>query len=168
MDGGRFDAVVRRMARSGGRRSLLRGAGAVVATILAGSIRNEPVLAHHCDYVGCGCATGTYHPCADGLVCCPSSPGTPGGAGVCAYPGDCGGSCADNGAYCGDSCNWGDTCPSCCSGYCGSTGACAAASCTGLGCACSTGTYQPCDGGLVCCSAYDFPGAQGSCQYSCG
>jgi hypothetical protein len=131
MDGGRFDAMVRRLADQGSggtrsRRAALRGAAAaLLAAATAGKVGGGIAGASHCTYVGCGCATGTYHPCDDGLVCCPSSPGTPGGAGVCESPGDCNSACNGSGYYCGDSCNWGDTCPSCCSGYCGSTGACA-------------------------------------------
>ena len=41
-------------------------------------------------------------------------------------------------------------------------------SCTGAGCACSTGTYSPCDSGLQCCAIYPgVPGGAGVCQYSC-
>lgn len=168
MDGERFDAVTRWLGGNRSRRAAFRAAAAAGFAALVGARRGAaPVAADHCTYIGCGCSTGTHHACGHGLVCCPSSPGMPGGAGVCTSPGDCGGSCAEIGDYCGDSCNWGDTCPTCCSGYCGSTGACDQATCTGLGCACASGTYQPCDYGLVCCSPYGFPGAQGSCQYSC-
>lgn len=168
MDGDRFDEVARWLGDRRSRRMALKAIAAAGFAAIVGARRGtEPVAADHCTYVGCGCATGARHACGRGLVCCPSSPGMPGGAGVCTYPGDCGGSCAGIGDYCGDSCNWGDACPTCCSGYCGSSGACTQASCTGLGCACASGTYQPCDYGLVCCASYDFPGAQGICQYSC-
>ena len=40
--------------------------------------------------------------------------------------------------------------------------------CTGRGCACSTGTYRPCDNGLQCCAIYPgVPGGAGVCQRSC-
>ncbi|MCC6314869.1 MAG: hypothetical protein IT337_12745 [Thermomicrobiales bacterium] len=169
MDSNRFDAFARRFASRTTRRAALRGAGAAaLAALLGRAARPETASAHHCDYIGCGCATGTQHPCGGGLVCCPMNPGMPGGAGVCSQPSDCGGSCNDGGMACPASCNWGDACPGCCSGYCGDTGACGAASCTGLGCTCASGTYSPCDDGLVCCS--NIPGllgAPGTCQYAC-
>ena len=42
-----------------------------------------------CDGVGCECMTGTQAPCGDRLVCCPSSPGLPGGPGQCTTPDNC-------------------------------------------------------------------------------
>ena len=167
MDSTRFDALARRLA-TGSRRSFLRRAGIAAAALVAGGRLAAPEeAAAGCNWIGCRCHTGTYQPCSGGLVCCGST-GLPGGPGVCSNPGDCGGSCADVGDYCGDSCNWGDSCPQCCSGYCGSDGTCGHATCTGLGCACASGTYQPCDPGLVCCSSYPgMPGAQGTCQYGC-
>ena len=40
--------------------------------------------------------------------------------------------------------------------------------CTGRGCACSTGTFSPCDSGLQCCAIYPgVPGGAGVCQYRC-
>lgn len=165
-----FDAIARDLASSASRRGVLRRfTGALAATLVGRAlVTPDAAKADHCDYIGCGCATGTNHPCGNGLVCCPSSPGTPGGAGVCSDPGDCGGTCSDDGSPCSGSCNWGEACPGCCSGYCGQYGSCDTAQCTGLGCACASGTFQPCDGGLVCCSSYPgLPGAQGTCQYSC-
>lgn len=170
MEPRRFDALARGLATPSSRRGALRRvAVAGVAALLGRSaLRPEAAKADHCDFIGCGCSTGTLHPCGNGLVCCPSSPGTPGGAGVCSEPADCGGACTENGGGCSGSCNWGDTCPGCCSGYCGQYGTCDIASCTGLGCACASGTFQPCDGGLVCCSSYPgLAGAQGTCQYGC-
>ena len=170
MEPRRFDALVRGLATSSSRRGALRRvAVAGVAALLGRSaLRPEAAIADHCDFIGCGCSTGTLHACGGDLVCCPSSPGTPGGAGVCSEPADCGGACTENGGGCSGSCNWGDTCPGCCSGFCGQFGTCDTASCTGLGCACASGTFQPCDGGLVCCSSYPgLAGAQGTCQYGC-
>ena len=40
--------------------------------------------------------------------------------------------------------------------------------CTGRGCACSTGTFNPCDSGLQCCAIYPgVPGGAGVCQRRC-
>lgn len=170
MDGERFDALTQVFARLASRRRVLRRLGLGAAALVAGrtALTTREASADHCNYIGCGCATGTRHACGRGLVCCPSSPGTPGGAGVCSLPSDCGGPCVGGGGGCPTSCNWGDACPGCCSGYCGSYGSCDTASCTGLGCACASGTFSPCDDGLVCCSSYPgVPGAQGTCQYGC-
>lgn len=130
MDHDKFDALARIVSKkSSSRRQMLkRGGAAALAGLFGGAlVRNKSAEAHHCTYGGCGCATGTYHPCDAGLVCCPSAPGTPGGAGVCADAGSCGDSCVYWGDYCGDYCNWGDTCYACCSGYCGQFGQCAQA-----------------------------------------
>ncbi len=128
MDNKKFDAITRSFAKKpGSRRELLRrGGAAALAGLVGGALsRTKGASAHHCDYIGCGCATGVYHACAGDLVCCPSAPGTPGGAGVCAGAGQCGGQCVYWGDACPAYCNWGDTCPDCCSGYCGQFGACA-------------------------------------------
>ena len=127
MEPRRFDAFARGLAQAHSRRGALRRLAVAGAAALLGrsAVAPERAQADHCNYIGCGCATGTLHPCGSGLVCCPSSPGLPGGGGVCSQPSDCGGSCTGSGGYCGDSCNWGDTCPACCSGYCGQFGACA-------------------------------------------
>ena len=40
--------------------------------------------------------------------------------------------------------------------------------CTGVGCACMTGTYRPCNSGLQCCAKYPgSAGGAGVCQYRC-
>jgi hypothetical protein len=40
--------------------------------------------------------------------------------------------------------------------------------CTGRGCACTTGTFNPCDAGLQCCAIYPgVPGGAGVCQRRC-
>jgi hypothetical protein len=171
MDHQRFDAWTRELATLTTRRGVMRRAGlAAVAATLAGLFgRSQRAAAHHCDYIGCGCATGARHACGRGLVCCPSSPGLPGGAGICAPRGECGGGCVEEGDACPGYCNWGDVCPDCCSGYCGQFGACDTQVCTGVGCSCTTGTLSPCDYGLVCCSIYSgLPGGAGVCQYGCG
>lgn len=125
MDGERFDSVVRGFARPRTRRGLLGRLAAASGALLVASTPLKVRAGFNCDYIGCGCATGTLHPCIDGLVCCASSPGTPGGAGVCSQPSDCDGSCNGTGGDCGASCNWGDNCPMCCSGWCGDLGSCA-------------------------------------------
>lgn len=127
MDNEKFDGLARAFSgKAASRRKMLRrGVAAALAGLSGGSLtRTKRASAHHCDWLGCGCATGTQHPCGDGLVCCPSSPGTPGGAGVCAPAGECGGQCVYWGDACPGYCNWGDTCPDCCSGYCGQFGTC--------------------------------------------
>jgi hypothetical protein len=125
MDARRFDAVTRSLAAPQTRRSVLGRLAAIAGALGMAAIPIRARAGFNCTYIGCGCATGTLHPCNDPLVCCPSSPGTPGGAGVCSNESDCDAPCAPSGGYCSDSCNWGDTCPECCSGYCGNTGSCA-------------------------------------------
>jgi hypothetical protein len=124
MDGQQFDAVTRSLATRQTRRGTLRRLATAVGALIVAGIPTHG-KADHCNYIGCGCATGTRHACGSGLVCCASSPGTPGGAGVCSNPSDCDGGCAGSGGYCSDSCNWGDNCPACCSGWCGNRGRCA-------------------------------------------
>jgi hypothetical protein len=125
MDGRRFDAVARSLAARQDRRGLLRWAVGVAGSLFILALPPRARGGFNCDYIGCGCATGTLHPCVDPLVCCASSPGTPGGAGVCSNASDCDAPCAPSGEGCSGSCNWGDTCPECCSGYCGQFGSCA-------------------------------------------
>lgn len=125
MDGQRFDVMTRAMAGRGSRRGAVGWLAGLAGAFLAVGAAEPSRAGFNCTYIGCGCATGTLHPCNDGLICCASSPGTPGGAGVCSNPSDCDAPCAGTGGYCSDSCNWGDTCPECCSGYCGNLGRCA-------------------------------------------
>jgi len=125
MDGQRFDAAIRALAVRKSRRGTLRTVAAATGALFVASLPIKARAGFNCSYIGCGCATGTLHPCSDGLVCCASSPGTPGGAGVCSQSEDCGGPCAGSGDSCGGSCNWGDNCPACCSGWCGDLGSCA-------------------------------------------
>ncbi|MCC7021407.1 MAG: hypothetical protein IT338_01185 [Thermomicrobiales bacterium] len=123
MDGDQFDAIARSLAARQTRRGVARLLAAAGALAL-GAIPVRGRAGFTCSYIGCGCATGTLHPCNAPLVCCPSTPGTPGEAGVCSNASDCDAPCRPSGGYCSDSCNWGDACPECCSGYCGSSGAC--------------------------------------------
>jgi len=125
MDGERFDAVARSLASRLSRRGSVRRLAAVAGALIALGVPVRSEAGFNCNYIGCGCSSGTLHPCVDPLVCCPSSPGTPGGAGVCSNASDCYGPCAASGDSCGGSCNWGDNCPECCSGYCGMYGSCA-------------------------------------------
>ena len=125
MDGEHFDAVTRSLVSRQTRRGLLKRLAAAVGALLIATLPVKARAGFTCDYIGCGCAAGTLHPCNSGLVCCPSTPGTPGGAGVCSQPSDCGGPCNGSGSSCGGSCNWGDNCPACCSGWCGDYGTCA-------------------------------------------
>jgi hypothetical protein len=159
MDQQRFDALTRKLAS---RRGALRQAG-VAATLFAlfGSSRQ---VSARCNYEGCGCSTGTHHACGSGLICCASSPGTPGGAGVCLSRADCDAPCVDHGYTCPNSCNWGDSCSGCCSGFCGQVGVCDDPS---VGAPCG-GPSLPCDPGLVCCPYVPgLAGGAGVCQYRC-
>ena len=90
MDEQRFDALIRSLGAARSRRALMRRAlAASLAVIVGGALSQRRASADHCDYAGCGCATGTDHPCGDGLICCPTNPGTPGGAGYCTSEADC-------------------------------------------------------------------------------
>jgi hypothetical protein len=42
-----------------------------------------------CRSAGCKCITGTLNPCDEGLACCPTVEGLPGGPGICAPRGIC-------------------------------------------------------------------------------
>jgi hypothetical protein len=125
MDSKRFDAVTRSLVNRETRRGVLGKLAAMTGAMFIAALPLKARAGFNCNYIGCGCATGTLHPCNSGLVCCASSPGTPGGAGVCSQPSDCGGPCTGSGGSCGTSCNWGDNCPACCSGWCGDFGSCA-------------------------------------------
>ncbi len=168
MDDRRFDALTRTLSRATSRRGVLRrlglaATGAATAGVFA---RRQTATANHCTYEGCGCATGTHHACGSGLVCCASSPGTPGGAGVCTPRAQCDGGCADRGAACPGYCNWGDGCSGCCSGYCGTRGACEQP--PNVGVTCTGGTVNPCLYGLVCCPYVPgLAGGAGVCQFRC-
>jgi hypothetical protein len=126
-----------------------------------------------CTGEGCACNGGVQGACDDGLICCLTDPSVPGGPGSCQPADVCGPPpCTDNGGGCDATCNWGDSCPGCCSGYCNANGLCDTEPpdpvvCTGAGCACTTGTEAPCDEGLICCQTTDMPGGPGVCQVSC-
>jgi hypothetical protein len=124
-----------------------------------------------CTGEGCACNGGVQGACDDGLICCLTDPSQPGGPGSCQPADVCGPPpCTDNGGACDATCNWGDNCAGCCSGYCNASGVCDDAppvTCSSAGCACMTGTEAPCDEGLICCQTTDDPGGPGVCQASC-
>jgi hypothetical protein len=124
-----------------------------------------------CTGEGCACNGGVEGACDDGLICCLTDPSVPGGPGSCQPADVCGPPpCTDNGGGCDATCNWGDSCAGCCSGYCNESGVCdnvPPVTCTGAGCACTTGTEDSCDAGLICCQTTDVPGGPGVCQASC-
>lgn len=168
MDDQRFDALTRFLSDQTSRRGALRRLSAASAAGFLAALlgRNSPAPAHHCNYEGCGCSTGTQHACGSGLTCCSSSPGTPGGAGVCTPRGQCGGGCVDRGGSCPGYCNWGDGCSGCCSGYCGNRGSCESP--PNLNATCTSGTASPCLYGLTCCSYVPgLAGGAGTCEYRC-
>ena len=169
MDPRRFDALTRKLGRGLNRRAAiaaLAGAGAAAAKVAGGG--EVAAQNYSCGDEGCACATGSAVPCNPGLVCCPLMEGIPGAPGVCTWQGDCRATCRADGDSCGDVCGYDSSCTTCCRGYCNSMGFCGDYRCSGPGCSCATGTYMPCDAGLVCCSSYPgMPGAQGTCQYDC-
>jgi heme-degrading monooxygenase HmoA len=126
-----------------------------------------------CTSEGCDCNGGVQGTCDAGLICCQTDPSVPGGPGTCQPEAACGPPpCIDNGAGCAATCNWGDACAGCCSGYCNDTGICdnepaPPVVCTSAGCACATGTEAPCDEGLTCCATSDLLGGPGVCQEAC-
>jgi len=164
MDDRRFDALTRMLAMSTSRRGALRRLGlASAVAAIAEKFAHQQTSAHHCSSEGCGCATGTQHACGSGLVCCASTPGVPGGAGVCTPRGECDGGCRDRGASCPGYCNWDDGCSGCCSGYCGSRGSCDQPPGIGLSCSGNSCLY-----GLVCCPYVPgLTGGTGVCEYRC-
>jgi hypothetical protein len=108
-------------------------------------------------WVGCPCDTGTEAPC-DGGVCCPTTT-EPGGPGVC----------ISNMASCETVCTSdpGGECASdddCCTGTCSDEGVCFCSDPDRpwIGCPCTTGTENPCDGAL-CCPTGSEPGGPGVC-----
>lgn len=166
MDPRGFDAWTRSLSTRDSRRGALQrlGRAGALAALLLG--REHLASARHCTSEGCGCATGTQHACGSGLVCCASSPGTPGGAGVCTPRGQCDGGCSSYGSACPGYCNWGDGCADCCTGYCNNRGTCDSP--PNLNATCTGGTQQPCLYGLTCCPyVRGLPGGAGTCDYRC-
>jgi hypothetical protein len=107
---------------------------------------------------GCGCITGTQNPCnSDQLVCCATTDRT-GGPGVClTSETTCPGTTPDEPTVT----------PAAPTATAAATAtATATPPCTGEGCDCATGTQNPCDQGLVCCSddPNNPPGGSGTCR----
>jgi hypothetical protein len=154
MDEQRFDIWTRAIAHSGSRRRILRammGAGAVLAAERRGL---SDVAAHH-GKAGPGNLCRTNGQCvgADAPLVCDWN-GYGKGLHCCTYEGN---RCGFDKACCGTAL--------CIGGYCSSG---SPSSCTGVGCACMTGTFSPCDYGLQCCAIYPgLAGGAGVCQYSC-
>src|SRR6478752_5416966 len=110
-------------------------------------------------WMGCACDTGTDAPCGGGTtLCCPT--GTePGGPGVCTSgmagcqvicTSEPGGECASD--------------DDCCTGTCSDEGICFCSDPDRpwIGCPCTTGTENPCDGAL-CRPTGSTPGGPGVC-----
>jgi hypothetical protein len=171
MDDRRFDELAKRYAGRMSRRGALRRLGQGVAAAVAGALAVRRSSARvgaqilPCAADGCRCHAGVPGSCPAGLVCCPDDASLPGGSGTCVPPSQCfGGLCSADGVACPAFCAWGANCVGCCSGYCGTNGACGAGSCRAAGCACITGTLNPCDEGLACCPTFEgLLGGPGIC-----
>jgi hypothetical protein len=150
-----FDTLVRGLAAGTSRRTglrLLAGAGAALVALARG--RDSGVLARR-GTAGPGdpCRTDSQCVGADAPLVCDWN-GYGNGTNCCTYEGS---RCGFDAACCGTALCIGD--------YCASQ---SPSSCTGVGCACTTGTYSPCDYGLSCCAIYSgMAGGAGVCQYYC-
>jgi hypothetical protein len=122
-----------------------------------------------CTSQGCACTGGVQGACDDGLVCCLNGVQVIGGNGGCVPESQCMAPtvCTNNSDGCDASCNWGDSCTDCCSGYCNASGQCdnqPPAACTSQGCTCFGGVQGACDPGLVCClNGVAVIGGNGGC-----
>jgi hypothetical protein len=154
VDNQQFDSWTRALARPGSRRRLVRGllgSGALIAITRRGL---SDAAAHH-GKAGPGDPCRTNGQCvgADAPLVCDWN-GYGNGTNCCTYEGN---RCGFDAACCGTAI--------CLGGYCASQ---SPSSCTGPGCACTTGTYSPCDYGLDCCAIYPgMAGGAGVCQYGC-
>ncbi len=127
-------------------------------------VRQDKCNLGPCTAEGCDCHAGVQDACDAGLVCCADDSSQPGGPGRCEAENVCfAHQCQATTNPCPSACVVGANCAACCSGYCGGDGHCAAPSCTGAGCQCTTGTESPCDAGFACCSAGGPPGGPGTC-----
>ncbi|MCC7023555.1 MAG: hypothetical protein IT338_12060 [Thermomicrobiales bacterium] len=118
-----------------------------------------------CTGEGCACNGGVEGACDAGLICCVTD-GTPGGPGTCQTEAVCNPpACTDSGIACPAACNWGDSCASCCSGFCNTSGICGEPppppTCTRTGFACDA-TCNWGDACASCCSG--FCDANGVCN----
>ncbi len=152
-----FDNWTRTLAGLGSRRRVLGGLLGASGTAFLGMVRRgAPEAAAHHATVGPGepCRDDSQCVAADAPMVCAWNGYGSAGQYCCTYEGN---RCGFDGACCGSAL--------CIGGYCssGSPG-----SCTGVGCACTTGTYSPCDDGLLCCAIYPgLAGGAGVCQYGC-
>lgn len=106
MDQERFDRLTRQFGRSS-RRSVLGGAAKAGAALVAAwlGFGTHPADARQCRDYGCTCNGGIYRSCRSGLVCCPYSPGVPGGLGQCLTEDECyGPQCINSGEACAPYC----------------------------------------------------------------
>ena len=153
MDEQRFETWTRAFARSGSRRRLVRALVGGSALLAAARRGLSNTVAHH-GMAGPGdpCRSDDQCVAADAPMVCDWN-GYGNGPSCCTYEGS---NCADDSWCCGSNLCIGGTCTSQSSG------------CTGEGCACYQGTYDPdpCDPGLVCCLNTD---TSGTClpQYTC-
>jgi hypothetical protein len=154
VDERRFDTWTRAVAHSGSRRRLVRALLGGAALLTADRLGLSDTVAHH-GMAGPGdpCRTDNQCVAADAPMVCAWNGYGSAGAACCTYEGS---NCADDTWCCGTNVCIGGICTS--QSY----------SCTGEGCACYQGTYDPdpCDPGLVCCLNADN---SGTClpQYTC-
>jgi hypothetical protein len=158
MDDRRFDNWAHTMAGPGSRRRVLGGLIGIGSAAFLGAFRRgaSDASAHHG-------RSGPGDPCRDDdqcvgadapLVCAWNGFDYDGDLNCCTYEGN---RCGFDAACCGTAL--------CIGGYCSSG---SPSSCTGVGCACMTGTFSPCDYGLQCCAIYPgLAGGAGICQWSC-
>ena len=154
MDEHRFDTWPRTLAHAGSRRRLVRAVVGGAALLTAGRRGLSNAAAHH-GMAGPGdpCRTDNQCVAADAPMACDWN-GYGNGTNCCTYEGN---RCGFDAACCGTAI--------CIGGYCSSG---SPSSCTGVGCACMTGTFSPCDYGLQCCAIYPgLAGGAGVCQWSC-
>jgi hypothetical protein len=153
VDEQRFDTWTRALAAAGSRRRLVRAVVGGAALVVAGRRSVSDTRAHH-GMAGPGdpCRTSDQCVAADAPMSCDWN-GYGNGTTCCTYEGS---NCADDSWCCGSNVCSGGKCTSQSYG------------CTGEGCACYQGTYDPdpCDPGLVCCLNADN---SGTClpQYTC-
>jgi hypothetical protein len=154
MDEHRFDTWIRALVHAGSRRRLVRAVVGGAALLTAGRRGLSNAAAHH-GMAGPGdpCRTDNQCVAADAPMACDWN-GYGNGTNCCTYEGN---RCGFDAACCGTAI--------CIGGYCSSG---SPSSCTGVGCACMTGTFSPCDYGLQCCAIYPgLAGGAGVCQWSC-
>src|SRR5215217_6370556 len=156
MDDRQFDTWTRALGSDTSRRTglrLLAGAGAALVALTRG--RADVTARRGSAGPGDPCRSSSQCLGADApLVCDWNGFGYDGELNCCTYEGN---RCGFDAACCGTA--------SCIGGSCSSE---SPSSCTGVGCACMTGTFSPCDYGLQCCAIYPgLAGGAGVCQWSC-